>query len=174
MNDFCECKEDGYCHRYKREFRGRLRQICQGINVDAGEAENYRRLWLSQAEGKPAQQQTQQTQTSLPVVSVADCPHRGEPIKDASGENRKATCAPCGGKQRQVFQCNHPALAPHETTLPGCSTCEYRPRATDARALILKNHLSPGDVLVMTAAIHSLHRAHPGKFLTAVDTTANA
>ncbi len=44
----------------------------------------------------------------------------------------------------------------------------------DARKLILKNHLSPGDVLAMTAAVYSLHKANPGKFLTAVDTTANA
>jgi ADP-heptose:LPS heptosyltransferase len=44
----------------------------------------------------------------------------------------------------------------------------------EARKLILKNHLSPGDVLVMTAAIHSLHKAHPGKFRIAVDTSCPA
>lgn len=44
----------------------------------------------------------------------------------------------------------------------------------DARAVILKNHLSPGDVLIMTAALHSLHKTNPGKFLTAVDTACNA
>lgn len=42
----------------------------------------------------------------------------------------------------------------------------------DARKLILKNHLSPGDVLAMTAAVHGLSRRHPGKFRLAVDTTA--
>ncbi len=40
------------------------------------------------------------------------------------------------------------------------------------RVLILKNMLSPGDVLVMSAAIHSLHKQHPGRFVTAVDTSA--
>lgn len=39
------------------------------------------------------------------------------------------------------------------------------------RAITLQNHLSPGDVLVMSAAVRSLHAAHPGKFATAVDTT---
>jgi hypothetical protein len=36
--------------------------------------------------------------------------------------------------------------------------------------LILKNHQSPGDVLMLTAAVRDLHLAHPGKFLTDVDT----
>ncbi len=44
----------------------------------------------------------------------------------------------------------------------------------DARKLILKNHLSPGDVLCMTAAMRSLHQQYPGKYLTAVDTSAPA
>ncbi len=42
------------------------------------------------------------------------------------------------------------------------------------KVLILKNYLSPGDILCMTAAVHSLHKAHPGQFLTAVDTGAPA
>jgi ADP-heptose:LPS heptosyltransferase len=42
------------------------------------------------------------------------------------------------------------------------------------RAFIFKNFLCPGDVLVMTAALYSLHRQHPGKFLTAVETTCPA
>jgi ADP-heptose:LPS heptosyltransferase len=43
----------------------------------------------------------------------------------------------------------------------------------DARKVILKNHLSPGDVLAMSAAVYSLHRQHPGHYRVAVDTTAN-
>lgn len=38
------------------------------------------------------------------------------------------------------------------------------------RKLILKNHQSPGDVLMLTAAIRDLHLSHPKKFLTDVDT----
>lgn len=42
------------------------------------------------------------------------------------------------------------------------------------RALKLVNKLSPGDVLVMSAAIHSLHRRHPGKYLTGVESSCPA
>ena len=37
--------------------------------------------------------------------------------------------------------------------------------------LLLRNHQSPGDVLMLTAAVRDLHRAHPGRFLTAIDTS---
>lgn len=38
------------------------------------------------------------------------------------------------------------------------------------RGLILKNELPPGDVLAMTACVHSLPRSNPDKFKVAVDT----
>lgn len=38
------------------------------------------------------------------------------------------------------------------------------------RDLILVNHCSPGDVLMLTAAVRDLHAAHPGRFRTAVET----
>ena len=38
--------------------------------------------------------------------------------------------------------------------------------------LILKCNLCPGDVVMMTAAVRDLHRAHPGEFLTDVRTSA--
>jgi ADP-heptose:LPS heptosyltransferase len=64
----------------------------------------------------------------------------------------------------------------HQTTLWDCKTCPYQPRDTvaDTRKLILKNYLSPGDVLVMTGAIRSLHESQPGKYRIAVETSANA
>jgi ADP-heptose:LPS heptosyltransferase len=36
------------------------------------------------------------------------------------------------------------------------------------RKLILRNHLSPGDLVMLTAAVRDLHRHNPGKFLTDV------
>ncbi|MHB1767003.1 MAG: hypothetical protein ACYCUV_04035, partial [Phycisphaerae bacterium] len=39
--------------------------------------------------------------------------------------------------------------------------------------LVLKTHLSPGDIVMLTAAVRDLHRAHPNKFLTAVETSAS-
>lgn len=44
----------------------------------------------------------------------------------------------------------------------------------EARKLILKNYFSPGDVACMTAAVFSLHRRWPGRFVTAVDTSCPA
>jgi len=45
----CECPADGFCARYKREMTGRVREICQGINIDPAKAEAYRRNWLALA-----------------------------------------------------------------------------------------------------------------------------
>ncbi|MBV9124097.1 MAG: ADP-heptose--LPS heptosyltransferase [Planctomycetes bacterium] len=39
------------------------------------------------------------------------------------------------------------------------------------RKLILRCFLSPGDIVMMTAAVRDLHRAHPGRFLTDVRTS---
>jgi len=38
--------------------------------------------------------------------------------------------------------------------------------------VILQNKQAPGDVVMLTAAVRDLHRAHPGKYRTYVDTTA--
>ena len=40
--------------------------------------------------------------------------------------------------------------------------------------LILRNRQSPGDVLMLTAAVRDLHRCYPGRFQTDVRTTAEA
>ncbi|NOX55709.1 MAG: glycosyltransferase family 9 protein, partial [Planctomycetes bacterium] len=40
------------------------------------------------------------------------------------------------------------------------------------RKLILRQYQSPGDILMLTAAVRDLHRAYPGRFLTDVRTTA--
>jgi ADP-heptose:LPS heptosyltransferase len=37
--------------------------------------------------------------------------------------------------------------------------------------LILRNFLSPGDIVMLTAAVRDLHRSHPGKFTTDVRTS---
>jgi hypothetical protein len=40
--------------------------------------------------------------------------------------------------------------------------------------LILRNSLSPGDILMLTAAVRDLHRCHPGQFATDVRTSCPA
>ncbi len=42
------------------------------------------------------------------------------------------------------------------------------------KRLILKSFQSPGDILMMTAAVRDLHSAHPGKFQTDVRTSVDA
>jgi len=42
------------------------------------------------------------------------------------------------------------------------------------RRLILRSHLSPGDILMLTSAVRDLHLAYPGKFETDVRTSAAA
>lgn len=44
------------------------------------------------------------------------------------------------------------------------------PKPQQPKKLVLQNHLSPGDVVVMTAAVESLHAAYPGEYLTDVRT----
>jgi ADP-heptose:LPS heptosyltransferase len=166
MNEFCECETDGFCKKYNRQMIGRLRDICQGTAVDAGTAAQYRALWAVQASDQP---------TKNGAAKINECPYRGEAVKDAGGDTVKRECGACGGAKRQVFHCNHPSREPDEITLADCVTCDYRPRDTSkARKLILRNGLCPGDVLVMSGAIHSLHRACPGQFVTAVETSCNA
>lgn len=41
----------------------------------------------------------------------------------------------------------------------------------ERRKLILRNFLSPGDLVMLTAAVRDLHRCHPGEFLTDVRTS---
>ncbi len=41
----------------------------------------------------------------------------------------------------------------------------------NTQELLLRNHQSPGDVLMLTAAVRDLHRCYPGRFRVAVDTS---
>lgn len=43
------------------------------------------------------------------------------------------------------------------------------PTTSPPHHILLKTDQAPGDAVAMTAAIYSLHRAHPGKFLTSVE-----
>ena len=46
-------------------------------------------------------------------------------------------------------------------------------KTSTAERLLLETHLSPGDVVMLTATVRDLHRAYPGRFETAVDTSAS-
>lgn len=96
MNLLCDCIQDGWCLRYKREMRGRMRELCAGVNVDLGTAAAFREQWSREVGFR--------ANTS------------GKPMP-----------------------------------------------------LLLKTDQAPGDAVAMTAAIYSLHKAHPGRYVTAVE-----
>ena len=81
----CACREDGYCERYRRGMHGRSRQICQGIDVDPGEAAQYRQHWLAQANGTTAitDGAPERTAATLTFTSVAFSPdpHSIKPLR---------------------------------------------------------------------------------------------
>ena len=43
----------------------------------------------------------------------------------------------------------------------------------EPRKLILRHHLSPGDVVMLAYAVKALHEQYPDRYLTAVDTSCN-
>lgn len=67
---------------------------------------------------------------------------------------------------------NREKLAAALPRLPVPSTGEPQ-RHPDPRKIILKTHLSPGDLCTLTAAIESLHATYPGRFLTDVRTSCD-
>jgi ADP-heptose:LPS heptosyltransferase len=157
----CDCQEDGFCQRYNREMHGRLRQICQGENIDPGMAEQYRALWRAQANGH------------TPTLTDVVCPFAGAELRDEDDRAVTRECWSCGGKKLKVFNCKHPSREPDQVTVDDCSQCAYRPVPHEnATHLLLRNNLCPGDVIVSSAAIYSLHKLYPGKYLTAVEGTA--
>ncbi len=103
------------------------------------------------------------------------CPERRDPVHDMNDIVTLNDCKTCGYKTvntvAEVAAADSANLPIMKTEQPPVETVKQVPKP---RALILRNHLSPGDVLVMTAAVYALHKAHPGRFLTAVDTTAPA
>lgn len=63
----------------------------------------------------------------------------------------------------------------HVEGVANCPRCPHYttdPLAADPVHIEIVNDQCPGDVLAITGAIRSLHKAHPGRFLTSVRTTA--
>jgi ADP-heptose:LPS heptosyltransferase len=98
----CDCQSDGYCPRYRTLMTGRKREICQGINVDPGEAAVLRDHWA-----------------------------------------RESASTVSGWRSSNAME--------------------------ERRRLLMKTDQRVGDAVAMTAAIYSLHRKYPGRFLTAVE-----
>lgn len=73
-----------------------------------------------------------------------------------TGHPRREPCLPCREKQAELARQRHNRMQ----AIKGNG---------GVRNLVLHNADSPGDIVVMTAAIRDLHKAHPGKFTTFID-----
>jgi ADP-heptose:LPS heptosyltransferase len=105
----------------------------------------------------------------------ADCIHLGRVL-----DRRGRTCPGCWVRDCALYG----RCVVNRETVEGVRSCQDCPdyqserepeeKVPQARRLLLTNHQSPGDCLVMSAAIECLHRQHPGRFRTAVDSPCPA
>lgn len=84
------------------------------------------------------------------------------------GSPHVAVCVDCPSRQATEPR---PGAAPSKPTTRSSIQKVEEVRSASAERLILRNFLSPGDVLMMTAAVRDLHRAHPGKYYTFVESS---
>lgn len=174
MSD-CTCTAPGRCPAFGRDMTARDLEICKGEYASNPLPEETREKFLRWwKDGSPVQ-----TNPEAPGLPPA-CPHLWKRVRDEGGEVVTRKCGTCpGAPALDLFECRCPARRQggghnDHVTLADCMTCDWRPRNVEgARKYILLNKLSPGDVLVSTAAVHGLQRRHPGKFRIAVDTTAD-
>ena len=183
-NQFCECTDQGrvltYCPRYQRDMAGRMRQICAGIDCDLGTAAAFREQWRQEA-GKVINQHGE---------IVRDNQVRRQRTKsDVLKQRKNAVGGGCCNMfaNQQGCDCLDTALpdncgvAGHDLECVECGVrlygkqvddvCRYKtaPSTNKRIPLLLKTDQAPGDAVCMTAAIYSLHKAHPGKYITAVE-----
>lgn len=163
----------------KRELVGRPLDIWRGhddagkpIDLPPERQEVYRALWRNQANGVEV----------IPMPNGMTAPPNPGPcryISDAPIDKQGCNCP-----QKWIYECEvygacTPAIDRTDRTAV-CAKCPFRKPRNDEEdvkfpePLVLSNKLSPGDVLVMSAAIESLHKLYPGKYITAVESPAGA
>ncbi len=157
----CTLDASGYCERHKRVHNESERPWALDETL-IGNA--VRREW-DRAMSLPTQNSESERG---PCRYLTDAPVE----RDGCGSCQKRWLYPC-----EVYGVATPEG--HRPFVKRCEGCvHYRKRDDDTpdvgpiRRLIFHNSLCPGDVVVSTAAIESLHIAHPGKFLTSVSGTA--
>lgn len=74
------------------------------------------------------------------------------------------------GRKLAVIGCVHKNVG-GDVTRDDCKTCRYRMPVNEeiAENVVIKNHLCPGDVVVLSAAIRSLHLSYPSRYRVWVD-----
>lgn len=171
----CTCSGPGTCSRY-RELRSHTTQrqfeLCKGLKCTPEQSVKYRNHWDKQVAEK--------TGKALPLVEDKPaergiCRHQGEPAD-------RESCGTCQRKWNydcEVYGICTPTIE-KSGNLAICDNCPHH-QADDAAEdrgsptpLIFENNLPPGDVLVMSGAVESLHLAYPGKFITDYEGTASS
>lgn len=155
-----------------RELTGRMLDIWRGhddsllpLNMGAEAQDRYRDFWRTEArEAHPSNQTPHAVPRPLDV-----CRHLVEPPLHRSG------CGLC--PVRWVYPCEvfgRCSPAGYHAGVKRCDGCEHQaPVSAEkpdpvVRRLVLVNEGGPSDVLVLSAAIESVHRAHPGRYVIAV------
>lgn len=196
MTEKCSCPHEGYCERHKMNKTGKLYEICQRDD-DVGE--RFRRAWDRQTGYGQESKTTAATQTMPEPEKKVNAPVTvqrtggcgcGAKIKPALPQGANPTTAmvvdadgvPTGQKV-EVMQAE-PATQeatlsiPSETSASAPSAQQVIPPSKltpgisikgTTQKLILWNKLSPGDILVMTAVIESLHRQYPDRYSTDIE-----
>ncbi len=159
------------------------------VNRRLGKAEvdieSARRIWKTKAGHHEAMGGTEDLRAPIRKVNCAHASPCQTPntvvcaLGLFRGRPHMAMCQDCG--KRQPEKTVLPALimtprfqstripAPME---PADKDGWLRRTSGAAERVVFRSHLSPGDVLMLTAAVRDLHRAYPGRFATAVETTA--
>ncbi len=154
----CSLDARGYCDRHKRVHTGQEREFA----LDESPIGNaHRREWDRQMGNEPPPRPPCRFLDDSTVLDRRNC---NCPTKWLYA------CEIYGGctTREQPF-------SPHQS----CDRCPHyqalddQPDRPTPESLILANHQSPGDGLVMSAAIESLHRAYPDAYITDVECSAN-
>lgn len=104
-----------------------------------------------------------------PPLPRAPCEYLTDDVADRRGRD----CRACWTYGCDVYGECQPGDQEPKPGVRRCRGCPaYTPRGAAPEALRIEQHMAPGDAVVLSAAVESLHRAHPGRYLTAADTTA--
>jgi ADP-heptose:LPS heptosyltransferase len=79
----------------------------------------------------------------------------------------------CGREpeEHKVFSCESLARIGEEVTVKDCQTCSHYVSSA-AEPILITNYQSPGDGVILSAAIETLHQQYPGRYRTSVQTIA--
>jgi ADP-heptose:LPS heptosyltransferase len=167
----CSCPDPQLCIRLKRHINSHLWKIWHGNGVDKQTSDHYKAQWMARAGLIEQPLPGLIAQGVGFAVQAAKVAANGFEV--ASKEEQARRLAICQGCEHfrhsdgRCSKCGCGISGKAEWQAAECPIGKWK-----AEPILLRNHLSPGDVLAMSAAIYSLHKTHPGKYLTAVDTTA--